>query len=211
MSPESLATTDVISGVSRETLAALHAFDAALRQWTRAINLIAPDTVAESWNRHIIDSIQIAPLLSPRDRKWVDVGSGGGLPAIPLAIVAREKAPGLQFHLVESDTRKAAFLKTQAHLLGLSVTVHAKRAETLAPLEAGVLSCRAFAPLKVCLGVAMRHLVPGGRAVVHKGGRAENEIAEARETWDFEVEKRASVLDPLSSVLIITRIAPKEK
>ena len=211
MSLERPGSPDLVSSVSRETLSALHAFDAALRHWTRAINLIAPDTIADSWNRHIVDSIQIAPQMSPADQIWADIGSGGGLPAIPLAIVAREKAPGLRFHLVESDKRKAAFLKTQAHLLGLPVTVHSKRAESLAPLGANVMTCRAFAPLKVCLGIAMRHLVPGGRAIVHKGGRVDAEILEARATWDFDVERHPSTLDPSSAILIVTRIAPKVK
>lgn len=194
--------------VSRETSEALKHFCDELLRWSRAINLVAETTHADAWSRHIVDSLQIVAELEGT-RTWVDVGSGGGLPALPLAIVARERAPQVHFVLVESDKRKAAFLKTQCHALQLNATVRNERVETIQAMDADVLSARAFAPLEVILKEAHRLLRPSGIAVLHKGRSSETELTRARAEWAFSCTQVPSIVEKDSVILRITDIKKK--
>lgn len=100
--------------VSRETESLQH-YAALLRKWNPAINLIAPSTVADLETRHIADSAQLAKLSASAGDQWVDIGSGGGLPGIVMAILR----PDLDVTLIESDKRKCSFLRTCARELQL--------------------------------------------------------------------------------------------
>lgn len=197
---------DLLPGlvVSAETLDRLRAFDAALARWSAAINLIAPATLSESWDRHIRDSAQLFSLLPEGARHWADLGSGGGLPGIVIAILAR--GTPLAVTLVESDHRKAAFLRQQVQDHGLNARVETARAETLAPLQADVVSARALAPLARLLPMVARHLAPGGTALLPKGRRWATERDEARASWSFDLDALPSCLDPESRILRLSQI-----
>ncbi len=200
-----MTSTD-LSAVSRETEAALAAFAALVRRWTPAINLVAPSTLPDLDHRHIADSAQLLPLAPTGWTHWADLGSGGGFPGIVIAILARGRSDA-HVTLVESDQRKATFLRTAARELGLAVTVHAARAESLLPLNADVLTARALAPLSQLLPLAHRHLRPGGTALFPKGRRHAQETAEARQTWHFDLTEHPSQTDPEGRILQIERIA----
>ena len=192
--------------VSRETLQRLEEFSAELKRWSVRINLMAPTPEEIFWERHIVDSAQLYPLRSD-GLVWCDLGSGGGLPAMVVAILAKEDAPDLLFHLVESDARKAAFLRITSKALALNVTVHHARAENLAPLNARTVTARALAPLDRLLGYVQRHLVPGGVALLPKGKTHEAEIAAARLRWSFELDLTDSVAERRAKILSIRHIA----
>src|SRR5213592_406039 len=98
-----------LTPVSRETLERLERFVALLLQWQQTTNLIAPSTVPQLWTRHIADSLQLLDL-APEARTWVDVGSGGGFPGFVIAC-ALAGDPSAAVHLVESNMKKAAFLR----------------------------------------------------------------------------------------------------
>ena len=191
--------------VSRETLQRLEEFSAELKRWSARINLVAPTPEEIFWERHIVDSAQLYPLRSD-GVIWCDLGSGGGLPAMVVAILAREGAPDLMFHLVESDARKAAFLKITSRALALNVVVHQARAETLAPLSAQTVTARALAPLDKLLGYVQRHLDPGGVALLPKGRNHEVEIADARRRWSFDLDLIDSVAEQGAKILSIRHI-----
>lgn len=196
-----------LGDVSRETEERLAAFAALVARWTPRINLVSPATIPELATRHIADSAQLFPLAGPNWRHWADLGSGGGFPGIVIAILARDTRPDARITLVESDRRKSAFLQTAARELGLPVTVHAARAETLPPLGADILSARALAPLSQLLPLALRHLAPGGRALFPKGRRAAEEVDEARRTWSFQLRTHPSQTDPQARILDIEGLA----
>lgn len=204
MSPERAAPHDFdMADVSRETLGQLEAFASALTKWSRSINLVAPSTLPQVWERHVLDSLQIARFLPEGESLWLDIGSGGGLPALPLAIVARELAPHLRFMLVESDKRKAAFLKSQIHAYRLRAEVRAERIESVAPSCAQRISARAFANLDATLEHVHRHLDPSGKAVLHKGRSFQEEIEIAQERWDFSFQVVRSKVEDDSVLLIV--------
>lgn len=191
--------------VSRETLQRLEEFAAELKRWSARINLVAPIPEDTFWDRHIVDSAQLYPLRSD-GMIWCDLGSGGGLPAMVVAILAREDAPDLAFHLVESDARKAAFLKITSRALVLNVVVHHARAEILAPINARTVTARALAPLDRLLGYVQRHLDPGGVALLPKGRTHEAEIADARRRWSFDLDLIDSVAEQGAKILSIRHI-----
>ncbi|MBI1217032.1 MAG: 16S rRNA (guanine(527)-N(7))-methyltransferase RsmG [Rhodobacteraceae bacterium] len=193
--------------VSRETMARLEHYAALLEKWNAAINLVSRASLADLWARHILDSAQIFALCPEGARSWADLGSGGGFPGLVVAILAHEAAPDLEVTLVESDTRKAAFLATAARELGLNVAVKAERIEALAPQAADVVSARALAPLTELLGFAARHLAPKGRALFLKGATFPQERAAALAHWSFDVQTYPSKTDAEGVILSIGDIA----
>lgn len=194
-------------GVSRETSERLDIFAKMLASWTQKINLIAPSTVSEIHSRHIADSTQIYPL-APKDwRTWVDLGSGGGLPGLVIAILAMEKTRARRVVLVESDARKCAFLRAVLRETGTEAEVLNKRIEAVAPQSADVVSARALATLNDLLGYTQRHLSDHGTALFPKGRKADQELQQALEGWTFACEKHPSATDPEGVILEIGDIA----
>tara|TARA_Y100000815_G_scaffold145213_1_gene131482 strand:+ start:2108 stop:2725 length:618 start_codon:yes stop_codon:yes gene_type:complete len=193
--------------VSRETLDRLTAYVALLKKWNPAINLVAKSTLENAWSRHIADSAQIFDLAPQGARHWVDLGSGGGFPGAVAAILAAERAPEMRITLVESDQRKATFLRTVARELDVPMTILARRIEDVPPLAADVVSARALASLSVLLGYAARHLAPGGVAIFLKGANHTAEIQEALASWRFDVQKTASRTAPDAVILTIGELS----
>ena len=192
-------------GVSRETEARLHDYAALLLRWNARINLIAERTEGAVWERHVLDSLQLLPLLPPGNGPHTDIGAGAGLPGLVLAA-----AHGRETHLVEADRRKAAFLIEAARTLGLGsrVKVHAQRIEAATPPLAAVLTARALAPLPLLLGYARQLLAPGGVAVFPKGRNAEQELTAAARDWTMQVERFPSTTDPSATILRLSEIRP---
>ena len=192
--------------VSRETEDRLLAFADLLGKWTRKINLISKSSTSDIWERHILDSVQIYDLAPNTFSLWLDIGSGGGLPGVVVAAIAAQFAPDARIAMIESDQRKAAFLRTALRELGLSGDVLAGRIDGVPPMGADVLSARALAPLKQLLAFAENHLKPGGAAIFPKGKTAEQEIADASTNWLFQIEKHASMTDAEARILVIKDI-----
>lgn len=191
--------------VSRETFARLETIADLLAKWQKTINLVAPATLPELWSRHIGDSLQLVNHVSEKPLRWVDLGSGGGFPGLVIAAVLAEWA-GATVHLVESDTRKAAFLREAARLAGLPATVHAQRIEQVAQqLAPGteVVSARALAPLPKLLDLAEPFLAVGAIGVFPKGRDADLELTQARKGWTLDCDLRPSTSDPLARILLV--------
>lgn len=193
--------------VSRETSEKLAEFAGLVAKWTQRINLIAPATVADINSRHIDDSLQLAELAAAQNQSWCDLGSGGGFPGIVVAIAMQDK--NVPVSLIESDKRKAVFLTTAIHQLGLKqVKVINQRIEAAAGQNASIVSARALAPLPKLMAYVHQHLATGGAAWLMKGARWQDEVSEARSSWQFNVEPFASRTDPAATILHVTQIKP---
>ena len=192
--------------VSRETLADLRAFGALVHKWNPKINLVSKASLSDLWDRHIVDSAQLYTLAPEKYCSWVDLGSGGGFPGIIVAIIGKMAQPQATFTLIEADQRKAAFLRTAARELSLSVSVLAERIEQATPAQADVVSARALTALSGLLPLINRHLDPQGVALLHKGQRFQAEIDEARRSWHFDLRVDQSMTDPDARLLRIQRI-----
>jgi len=189
--------------VSRETIEKLDIYDALLRKWTTRINLVAPGTVNSLWDRHFSDSAQILSIAPPTTTKWADLGSGGGFPGAVIAILAQSTRPELEVTLVESDQRKATFLRAVARETGVKLNVLAERAESGEGLAADIVSARALAPLSVLLGYVSHNISPAGIALLSKGVKAASEVDLARKTWSFTCESIPSMTDQEAAILKI--------
>ncbi|MGR3320542.1 MAG: 16S rRNA (guanine(527)-N(7))-methyltransferase RsmG [Pseudooceanicola sp.] len=180
----------LVEGTSRDvprgTLERLEIHARLLEQWNPRINLVSAATLGDLWARHIEDSLQLAEM-AQTDAHWTDLGSGGGFPGLVIAAVHAE-VPGFRMTLIESDQRKAVFLRTVAREAGLPVRVETKRIEEAEPQQADVLTARALAPLDRLLDFTMRHRKPGGTALFPKGETWREEVAAAKESWDFAPE-----------------------
>jgi 16S rRNA (guanine527-N7)-methyltransferase len=197
--------------VSRETARRLSSFEAVFRKWAGSINLVAPSTKSDFWSRHIADSAQIFQLL-PAPNRWVDLGSGGGFPGIITAILLAELGDGW-VHLVESNNKKAAFLRAAIAATDARASVHAVRIEA-APQQipdCDAISARAVAELPLLLDFvwlwAERN--PACRAYFHKGRDYQAEVDKALCRWDFDLVRHDSVVEPDSVVLEITGLKRK--
>jgi 16S rRNA (guanine527-N7)-methyltransferase len=214
-------------GVSQETTARLSTYEPLLKQWQKAVNLVAPSTLDDIWHRHFADSAQIVPLAPADARSWIDLGSGGGFPGLVCAIVLadasfvkRRPIEGTHFTLIESDTRKAAFLREVARsvapLPGITVEVLSKRAESVttevnSSLLPRVVCARALAPLDRLFALALPLFPPGTTGVWLKGKEVERELEAARSSWNFDVTLVPSVTDPNGRIAVTTNLERKAK
>lgn len=188
--------------VSRET-EALKLYADLIRKWTPRINLVAPSTIDEIETRHIKDSLQLVDAARNSKGSWADLGSGGGLPGLVVAI----SRPDLAVTLIESDQRKATFLRTVVRELSLSnVTIIAERIEEADRLYAANVSARALAPLPLLVAYVERHIAPDGTAWLMKGRNWESEVEAARKNWNFNLVTHSSDTDSDAAILEITGI-----
>ncbi len=192
--------------VSRETAARLDEFAILLLRWQKAVQLVAPSTLPKLWTRHIADSLQIVEF-APGAKRWIDLGSGGGFPGLVVAI-ALAKTPDAIVHLVESDTRKAAFLREAVRISGAPAKVHHERVESAAERFArsvDIVTARALAPLARLLELTAPLLSGGARGVFLKGQDVDNELTQAAKSWNISAETFPSRTDPRGRILIIER------
>ena len=192
--------------VSRETFLRLKEYEKLLFKWNAKINLVSRSTLDNFWNRHVLDSAQFLSSVSEKAGKWVDLGSGGGLPGLVVAILSDEIEPVNKLFLVEADVRKAVFLKTVCRELGLKVEVYNNRIEELPSMSANIVSARALAPLKTLCLYAKNHLEKDGVAVFAKGENWKAELDEAQKKWIFNYEAVKSTLHEGSVVLVLRGI-----
>lgn len=192
--------------VSRETVARLQTYADLLTKWSRAVNLVGRRTLPDLWRRHMLDSAQLIDVLPPapddRPRRLIDLGSGAGFPGLVLAILGAGEV-----HLVESDARKAAFLREVARATETDVQIHVTRIESLPPLAADVVTARALAPLEKLLGYAAPLLAEQGVGLFLKGQGVEGELTAAQKAWNMSLQRLASRSDPTGVILKVEDIS----
>ena len=199
-----------LSPVSRETEARLDRFVELLLQWQRRTNLIAPSTESTLWTRHIADSLQLIEL-APHATAWADLGSGGGFPGLVVACALAATA-GAEVHLVESNARKASFLREAARVTGAPAVIHAERIADFAehaPERLDVITARALAPLGKLLAEAFPLLKTGRIGLFPKGQDVAAELTEAAKYWNIQATLAPSRTDPRGRIVILHAIEPR--
>ncbi len=212
--PEGFADELAVFGVTLApaVLAAQGHFLALLLAMNTRMNLTAVVTPEEAWRRHILDAATLLPLLAsvPAGGRVVDVGSGGGVPALPLALCR----PDLQFTLIESTQKKAGFLRDAAQALGLRrVKVLPDRSERVArgPLreQFDVVTARAVGRLAVLVPLTMPLVRAGGFGLLVKGQRADEELAEAEDiVRQTGSSHRETVDTPTGRIVVLSKDGP---
>lgn len=173
-----------------------------LERWQKTTNLVAPDTLPTVWTRHVADSAQLVALAPPDARTWVDLGAGGGFPGLVVAAILEGRTA---CHLVESNGKKAAFLREAARTMGLAVAVHPVRAEHSPIDRADVVSARALAPLSTLLDLAGPLLKSGAIGLFPKGREAAAELTVAEKSWRFAASLHPSRTESDARVICVER------
>jgi 16S rRNA (guanine527-N7)-methyltransferase len=193
--------------VSRETLERLDAFVPLFLKWQRAVQLVAPSTLPNLWTRHVADSLQLLDLAYDA-KTWADLGTGGGFPGLVLAI-ARAKEPGWLMHLIESDARKAAFLREAVRVTGAAAKVHAERIESAAKRLGGVdvVTARALAPLPRLIDLAAPFLEQGAKGIFLKTQYVGEELTDTTKSWSINSTIVPSRTDSRGRIVVIDSVS----
>lgn len=189
--------------VSRETQDRLRRYHDLLLRWTERINLIAPSTRGDAWSRHIADSAQLWQHAPENAKTWADLGAGGGLPGLVIAILAAGEQTELRVTLIESDRRKAAFLQHAVGQLGLDACVLASRVEAAGVPPQDVISARALAPLGRLITLSRPLLHDRSIMLFPKGRSALSELTEAERSWHIRYEVVPSRIDEGGTIIKI--------
>jgi 16S rRNA (guanine527-N7)-methyltransferase len=198
-----------LAPVSRETSGRLDRFVDLLLDWQRRVNLIAPSTEPVLWTRHIADSLQLLAL-APDARVWADFGSGGGFPGLVIACALAD-SPGALVHLVESSTKKIAFLREAARAAAAPVLIHPLRVADFvrkAPGDIEAVTARAFAPLPDLLAAAYPLLKTGAVGLFPKGQSAAAELTAAAKCWTIHETLAVSRTDPKARIVVVRGLEP---
>ncbi len=193
MTPDDVAR---LLNVSRETIDKFRVYLTLLEKWQARINLVANSTLAEAWQRHILDSGQLAAFYPPQTKNIMDVGSGAGFPGLVLAIMG-----GVTVDLVESDQRKAVFLSTVIRELDLPAKVHNQRIETLPQLFPDVITARALAPVPKLLKLIENQLSPKSVCLFLKGAAVQDELTNLQTYSTMDATTHPSLSGPTGVVL----------
>jgi 16S rRNA (guanine527-N7)-methyltransferase len=196
-----------LTPVSRETESRLDRYVELLSQWQAKTNLVAPSTLPNLWTRHIADSLQLLAL-APSAKVWVDLGSGGGFPGVVLACALGETADA-RVHLVERNSKKAAFLREALRVTGAPGVVHAAGIEDIVDSISGRIDCvtaRALAPLHQLIGFAEPLVQQGAKALFLKGQDVEAELTEATKYWNIKPILHSSLTGGQGWIVELDRI-----
>jgi 16S rRNA (guanine527-N7)-methyltransferase len=199
-----------LTPVSRETGMRLDRFVALLLKWQEITHLIAPSTVPYLWTRHIADSLQLLDL-APVAKIWVDMGTGGGFPGLIIASALYGMA-GRRVHLVESNAKKAAFLREAVAATGSPAVVHAVRMEKFVETFADrpdIVTARAVSPLSLLLGQCLPLLKAGTVGLFPKGQDVEAELTKASKYWNMTADLVPSRTDSKARIVMIRALAPR--
>lgn len=194
------------TGVSRETLARLETYAALLEKWQAKINLVGPDTLPLMWQRHFLDSAQVYKYIPQGVRRVMDMGSGAGFPGLVLAAMLHGDNRGVDFHLVESDVRKSAFLREAARVMDIPVTIHADRIEKVKSLEVDLVTARALAALDKLLEWSSFHVKQDTQYLFLKGRNCQDELTTASKNWIITSDRYPSLSDPSGTILHLKEV-----
>ena len=181
--------------VSRETLKGFYEYKTLLSKWNEKINLVSENTLVDIWERHFLDSGQIIKHVEASGKRWVDVGSGAGFPGLVVALLLRDRKIDCNLVLVEKNPKKGFFLKEVIRKLNLSVEVVNDNIDTLEPLNADILTARAFSELNNLIEIAFRHRKKEGICLFLKGENYRIELDKTLNYWFFDYD----IVDSLSS------------
>ena len=198
-----------LTPVSRETLARLDIFVALLLEWQNRVNLVASSTLESVWTRHVADSLQLLAQ-APEARSWVDLGSGGGFPGMVIACALADD-PAARMHLVESNGKKAAFLREAARVTNAPAEIHPVRIEDFVHKfreSPQIVTARALAPLEQLLGTAYPLLKRGAVGLFPKGQNVDAELTAATKCWKIEAALAPSVTDPKARIVVVRKLEP---
>ena len=197
--------------VSRETFKDFESFIAMLKERNEEINMISKETAKNDIirDRHIVDSAQSIEFINLNSTVITDIGSGGGMPGIIIAIMIKNIKNNVKVNLYEKSHHKSAFLRKVSRNLRLNTEVIQKNIFEAQNLESGTIMARAFKPLPVVLDLVYKNFSSYKNLILFMGKNGEKTLEETLKNWDFDFEKKKSITNENSFLLNIKNIKKK--
>jgi len=199
--------------VSRETFLDFESFIMMLQKINEEINIISKKTCKKEIirERHIVDSAQILEFIDLKSQTSIDIGSGGGMPGIIIAIMLKNLKSTTKINLYEKSHHKSAFLRKVSRDLRLNTEVIQENIFEAQNLETGTIMARAFKPLPVVLDLICENFSNYKNLIVFMGKNGERILEETLKDWNFDFEKKKSITSENSFLLNIKNIKKKIK
>ena len=161
-------------------------------------NLIGKSTIADIWNRHILDSAQLIKFIDNKSIKLGDFGSGAGFPALILSILGIK-----EIHLIEKSFRKCQFLSEVKNISDNKIIIHQKLASQVEAIQFDVVTSRALAPLDKLLKITQPFLGKNSKAIFPKGKNLLNELNLIKDKNNFDYKIYPSLTSDEGNILVI--------
>ena len=199
--------------VSRETFLDFEIFLSMILEKNKKINIISQETAKNVVvrARHIIDSAQIIDFINFNQNTTVDLGSGGGLPGIVIAIILKNMKKNMKVNLYEKSYHKSAFLKDVSRKLGLRTEIFQENIFNLKKLETGTIMSRAFKPMPIVLDLVYENFSSYKNLIFFMGKNGKKVFENSLRNWDLEYTEKKSLTNEDSFLLNIKNIKKKIK
>jgi 16S rRNA (guanine527-N7)-methyltransferase len=197
--------------VSRETFSDFENYISLLTEKNQKINLISQNTMSKNAiiNRHIIDSAQIIDFVDLNSNSITDLGSGGGMPGIVVAIILKNMKNKMNVHLYEKSYHKSNFLKEVSKKLNLNTKVFQKNIFEIKNLKTGTIMSRAFKPMPVVLDLIYENLYEYKNLIFFMGKNGRKIFENSKKKWELNYTEQKSITSEDSYLINVKKIKKK--
>ena len=198
--------------VSRETCNELESFVSMIQNKNLKINLISRKTSEKEAirQRHIVDSVQIIDFVDLNSNTTCDLGSGGGMPGLVIAIIMKKLNNSLKINLYEKSHHKCIFLEDVSKKLNLNTKIIQKDIFTVKDIETGTVMSRAFKPMPIILDLINQNFRKFNNIILFMGKSGKKILGETLKIWDLDYEKKKSITNNDSFIINIKKIRKKK-
>ena len=197
--------------VSRETCNDLETLISMIREKNREINLISKKTSEKTTirDRHILDSAQIIDIVDLNSNTTSDLGTGGGMPGLVIAVMMKKLKNKMKINLYEKSHHKCIFLREVSKKLKLNTEIIQKDIFTVKNIETGTIMSRAFKPMPVLLDLVNQNFNKYKNVIFFMGNRGRKILNDTLKEWDLDYDEKKSLTSDNSFILNITKIEKK--
>ena len=199
--------------VSRETFLDFEIFISMILEKNKEINIISKETSKNSVirDRHILDSAQIIDFVDFNQNTTSDLGSGGGMPGIVIAIILKNIRNNMKVNLFEKSHHKSVFLKEVSRKLELNTEIFQQNIFDLKKIETGTIMSRAFKPMPVILDLVYENFSRYTNLIFFMGKNGKKVFENSLDNWDLEYTEKKSLTNEDSFLLNIKKLRKKNK
>ena len=201
-----------IPNVSRETCFDFESLISMIKEKNNQINIISKKTykINEIRERHILDSAQIIDFIDLNSNTTCDLGTGGGMPGLVIAILMKKLKNSLKINLYEKSHHKCVFLKDVSKKLNLNTKIIRKDIFTVKNIETGTVMSRAFKPMPIILDLVNQNFKKFNNIILFMGESGKKILSETLKTWDLDYEEKKSITNNDSFIINIKKIKKKK-
>ena len=197
--------------VSRETFLDFENYISMILEKNKKINIISQNTASKKAiiDRHIIDSAQIIDFVDLNSNTTTDLGSGGGMPGIIVAIILKNMKNNMTVHLYEKSYHKSCFLKEVSKKLNLNTEVNQKNIFEIKNLETGTIMSRAFKPMPIVLDLVYENFSKYKNVIFFMGKSGKKIFENSKNNWELDYTEKKSLTNEDSFLINIKKIKKK--